>query len=145
MGRAARGRPALRSRSGPWAHAGARRHRWSCRWASGSPCWPRIGQIDGNLRRAIADELPAVAPTYFFVDIQPDQIDGFLDRSGWRPRVSRVDSAPMLRGVITEINGRRPHRGAAGHWVVRGDRGVTYSANCPNTRLTERRMVARGL
>ncbi|MEY4984235.1 MAG: hypothetical protein RIR62_2501, partial [Pseudomonadota bacterium] len=37
-----------------------------------------VGQIDANLRMAIDRDLPERAPSYFFVDIQPDQIDGFL-------------------------------------------------------------------
>ena len=63
-----------------------------------------VGQIDGNLRSSFSDDLPAVAPSYFFVDIQPDQIDGFRERLDEDDAVSRVDSAPMLRGIITQIN-----------------------------------------
>ncbi len=87
-----------------------------------------IGQIDGNLRASISRDLPAVAPSYFFVDIQPDQIDGFTERLADDPAVSRVDTAPMLRGVLTQINGRDAREVAGGHWVVRGDRGLTYAA-----------------
>lgn len=87
-----------------------------------------VGQIDGNLRQAISGNLPDVAPSYFFVDIQKDQMPGYTKRLEDDPAVSRVDSAPMLRGVVTEINGR-PARDVAGdHWVVRGDRGLTYAA-----------------
>ena len=87
-----------------------------------------VGQIDGNLRQAISGNLPDIAPSYFFVDIQKDQIAGFTERLEGDPAVSRVESAPMLRGVVTQINGR-PARDVAGdHWVVRGDRGVTYAA-----------------
>jgi putative ABC transport system permease protein len=67
------------------------------------------------------------AQSYFFVDIQPDQIDGFLERVKGDPAVSNVESAPMLRGVITQINGRDAREVAGDHWVVRGDRGVTYA------------------
>ncbi|MDT8857061.1 FtsX-like permease family protein [Paracoccaceae bacterium Fryx2] len=91
-----------------------------------------VGQIDANLRAAIDRDLPARAPSYFFVDIQNDQIEGFLKRVQDDPAVSKVESAPMMRGVITQINGR-PARDVAGeHWVVRGDRGVTYSATPPD-------------
>ena len=97
-----------------------------------------IGQIDANLRSAIADELPDVAPAFFFVDIQSDQLPGFLDRTRNDPAVSRVDTAPMLRGVITRINGRPAREVAGDHWVISGDRGVTYSADVPDrTTLTE--------
>ncbi|MBE9637576.1 ABC transporter permease [Salipiger mangrovisoli] len=87
-----------------------------------------IGQIDGNLRASISRDLPKIAPSYFFVDIQPDQIEGFKARLAHDPAVSRVDTAPMLRGVVTQINGRDAREVAGGHWVVRGDRGITYAA-----------------
>ncbi|MGR3679125.1 MAG: ABC transporter permease [Paracoccaceae bacterium] len=97
-----------------------------------------IGQIDGNLRQAISGNLPAVAPSYFFVDIQKNQMPGFTQRLTDDDAVSRVESAPMLRGIITRINGQ-PARDVAGdHWVLQGDRGVTYSAAKPeNTTLTK--------
>lgn len=94
-----------------------------------------VGQIDWNLRSAIARDLPDVAPSYFMVDIQPDQITGFRDRLEGDPAVSRVDSAPMLRGVITRINGRPAAETAGEHWVLQGDRGVTYAA-APSARTT---------
>ena len=87
-----------------------------------------IGQIDWNLRTGIERDLPEVAPSFFFVDIQPDQIEPFLQRTREDEAVSRVDSAPMLRGVITEINGRPAEEVAGDHWVLQGDRGVTYAA-----------------
>lgn len=96
-----------------------------------------VGQIDGNLRVAISGNLPDVAPSYFFVDIQKDQIDGFNARLDEDPSVTRVESAPMLRGVITRINGQPAQEVAGNHWVVRGDRGITYAEALPKTtRLT---------
>ncbi|MEQ6250568.1 FtsX-like permease family protein [Sulfitobacter sp. HNIBRBA3233] len=86
-----------------------------------------VGQIDGNLRQAIAGNLPDVAPSYFFVDIQRDQMPGYTERLENDPAVSRIQSAPMLRGVITRINGRPAREVAGEHWVLRGDRGVTYA------------------
>jgi putative ABC transport system permease protein len=96
-----------------------------------------VGQIDGNLRAAIQNDLPAVAPSYFFVDIQPDQIDGFRARLADDPGVSQVEAAPMLRGIISRINDRPAAEVAGDHWVIRGDRGVTYSETLPEgTTLT---------
>lgn len=97
-----------------------------------------MGQIDANLRAAIDRDLPKVAPLYFFVDIQPDQIDAFRARLLAEPGATRLDSAPMLRGIITRINGQDARAVAGDHWVLRGDRGVTYSeAPPPGTTLTE--------
>ncbi|MDZ4095443.1 MAG: FtsX-like permease family protein [Paracoccaceae bacterium] len=96
-----------------------------------------VGQIDANLRAAIARDLPVRAPSYFFVDIQNDQIEGFLTRVKGDPAVSKVESAPMLRGILTQINGRDARAVAGEHWVVRGDRGITYAATRPdNATLT---------
>ncbi len=97
-----------------------------------------VGQIDGNLRNAITGNLPDVAPSYFFVDIQKDQIAGYTERLESDPSVSRIQSAPMLRGIITKINDIPAREIAGDHWVLQGDRGVTYSGPMPDgTRITE--------
>ena len=41
----------------------------------------------------------------------------------------------MLRGVITRINGRPAGEVAGPHWVLRGDRGVTYAASPPEDTI----------
>lgn len=96
-----------------------------------------VGQIDGNLRRAIDTDLPKRAPAYFFIDIQPAQLADFVQTMKADPGVSKVETAPMLRGIITRINGRPAREVAGNHWVLRGDRGITYSARPPaRTKVT---------
>ena len=96
-----------------------------------------VGQIDSNLRAAIARDLPAKAPSFFFMDIQDDQLPGYLSRLQSDPAVTEVDTAPMLRGIIARINGRPAHDVVGDHWVVSGDRGLTFSAEQPKgTTLT---------
>jgi putative ABC transport system permease protein len=97
-----------------------------------------VGQIDSNLRRAIATDLPDRAPSYFFLDIQNTQLQGFLDRLAQDPDVTEVQTAPMLRGVVTALNGIPANEHPrSGHWVLRGDRGVSYAATLPTgTELT---------
>ena len=123
----ARGRPALRLALGAIGARGGETTSVVLSLGLGLTVLAAVGQIDGNLRRALAGDLPAVAPSYFFVDIQPDQIEGFRQRLADDPAVSRVDTAPMLRGIITRINDRPAEEVAGGHWVVRGDRGITYA------------------
>ncbi len=97
-----------------------------------------VGQIDWNLRQVLATELPERAPAYFLVDIQNDQRDGFLDLARSVPGVEAVETAPMLRGIVTAIKGRPAREVAGGHWVVRGDRGLSYAAaQPPGTVLTD--------
>ncbi|MFY9240888.1 MAG: FtsX-like permease family protein, partial [Roseovarius sp.] len=90
-----------------------------------------VGQIDGNLRSAIERDLPTRAPAFFFVDLQRDQMPEFRTRMEADAGVTEVQSAPMLRGIITQINGRPAAEVAGTHWVLEGDRGVTYSAAPP--------------
>lgn len=90
-----------------------------------------VGQVDGTLQRAIRADLPDVAPSFFMVDIQPAQIDDFRARMARDTGVRKYEAAPMLRGVITAINGQDPREMAGDHWVLRGDRGVTYAATRP--------------
>ena len=134
---AARGRPGLR-----WALAAIAGPRSEALPVTlslglGLSVLAAVGQIDGNLRGAIARDLPDLAPSYFFIDIQKDQMPGFLSQLAADPAVSKVENAPMLRGVISEINGRPAREVAGDHWVVRGDRGISYAAALPdNTRIT---------
>ncbi len=137
---ATRGRPAMRwalsAIGGPREGAGA----VVLSLGLGLSVLAAVGQIDGNLRTAISGNLPDVAPSYFFVDIQRDQMPGFSSRLDNDPAVRRVDSAPMLRGIITRINDRPAEEVAGAHWVLQGDRGVTYSAAMPDgTNITEGR------
>ena len=96
-----------------------------------------VGQIDSNLRAAIQRDLPAKAPSFFFMDIQDDQLPGYLARLQSDPAVTKVETAPMLRGIIARINGRPAREVVGDHWVVSGDRGLTFSAEKPaGTTLT---------
>ncbi len=132
-----RGRPALRLAFGAIGARGGEATAVVLSLGLGLAVLASVGQIDSNLRSALSDELPQEAPSYFFVDIQPDQIDGFKSRLADDTAVSRVETAPMLRGVITTINGKDANTYTDGHWVVQGDRGVTYSVEMPEgTEIT---------
>ena len=97
-----------------------------------------VGQIDANLRSAIDRDLPQIAPSFFMVDIQPDQIEEYRARLTSNEAVQKIESAPMLRGILTMINGRPAEEVAGDHWVLRGDRGLTYSDRPPEgTKITQ--------
>ncbi|MEM1419680.1 MAG: FtsX-like permease family protein [Pseudomonadota bacterium] len=97
-----------------------------------------IGLIDHNLRGMVSDQLPERAPAYFFIDIRDDELPGFLDQAEAQPGVTEIETAPMLRGVLTRINGMTAAEWQASgkvdpefDWVLEGDRGVTYAAAPP--------------
>jgi putative ABC transport system permease protein len=91
-------------------------------------------ELDGNLHRQFAAALPERAPSFFFLDIpsaDADRFDGLVRQ--YAPR-STLERAPMLRGRIVAANGvkaedLKPAEGSA--WVLRGDRGITYSSALP--------------
>ena len=95
-----------------------------------------VGQIDGNLRNSMTKSLPDKAPSFFFLDIQSGQLDEFNQRLSDNTEVDRVETAPMLRGLVTQINGKPAAEVGGDHWVLRGDRGISYAAGMPeNTSL----------
>ncbi len=93
-----------------------------------------IGQVDANLRSAFAEELPERSPAFFLVDIQNHQRDAVLETLDGTGGVERVETAPMLRGVVTKLAGmpaREAEIDPEGAWILRGDRGVSYAALQP--------------
>ena len=96
-----------------------------------------VGQIDGNLRNSMTKSLPDKAPSFFFLDIQSSQLEEFNQRLSDNTEVDRVETAPMLRGLVTQINGKPAAEVGGDHWVLRGDRGISYAAEMPEkTSLT---------
>jgi len=95
--------------------------------------------VEGNIARQISGSLPDRAPAYYFIDIQPDQVAPFERTVRAVPGVEAVHRTPMLRGRITAINGipvERAKVAESARWVVRNDRGLTWSAAPPEgTRL----------
>lgn len=100
-----------------------------------------IALIDGNLRRQVTENIPAQAPDFFFVDIQNRDIGDFTKLVSGIVPDGKLTSGPMLRGRIVAFNGKNvrdmtiPPEAA---WVLRGDRGITFSDTVPeNSTLTE--------
>jgi putative ABC transport system permease protein len=97
-----------------------------------------VGQIDANFRTAILKDLPSRAPSFFVLDIQDAQMAPFQALLAANKAVTKVESAPMLRGIITKINGRNARDVVGDYWVVMGDRGITFSDVAPaGTKITE--------
>jgi putative ABC transport system permease protein len=97
--------------------------------------------LSATINTQVAAALPARAPSFFFVDIQPDEADKF-DRT-----VTSFSSAgdykrtPMIRGRITALNGvpaAQAQVAPDAKWALSGDRGITYAATPPQgTVLTQ--------
>ncbi len=93
-----------------------------------------IALIEGNLRRQLANEMPAAAPNFYFIDIQSDQIQAFEALARAQTGVTEIRSVPNLRARIVAVNGVPAEQVSATPetaWALRGDRGLTYSAIPP--------------
>lgn len=100
-----------------------------------------ISLIQANLSRQVDERIPEVAPAYFFIDIQPHQIDRFVEILRGIEGVGDIQTTPMVRGRITHIKGVPADEASVrpdASWVLRGDRGLTYSATPPeNSEVVE--------
>ena len=89
--------------------------------------------VEGNLAREIETRLPAEAPAYFFIDIQPEQLAGFEEIVRATPD-ARFEQVPMMRGRITRLNGvpvGQARVAPDARWALGSDRGLTYAASLP--------------
>ncbi|MHA7971351.1 ABC transporter permease [Rhizobium sp. CAU 1783] len=100
-----------------------------------------LALIDGNLRRELTGNLPERAPNFFFIDIQKAEIDGFRAVVKDKAPEGSLVEVPMLRGRILAFNGNDVTKmdvPPEGRWVLRGDRGITYSEKVPeNASIVE--------
>lgn len=90
--------------------------------------------VQGNLARQIEEQLPEVAPSFFFLDLQPDQVAPFTQLVSAIPGVERIEQVPALRGRISQINGVAVEQATIGpeaRWATGSDRGLTYAATPP--------------
>ena len=90
--------------------------------------------VEGNFQKEVRETMPAIAPSLFLIDIQPQDKDAFLARLNANPNVSDVSSQPMVRGRIAKINGVDVDKMAIdsdAKWAIESDRGFTYSATPP--------------
>ncbi|MCR9255609.1 MAG: ABC transporter permease [Alphaproteobacteria bacterium] len=98
-----------------------------------------VGLVQANVARQVTERAPKEAPSYFFIDIQPQQKEGFLETVTAFDGVSDVNTTPMVRGRIARINGVPAAEATIAPdvtWTLNGDRGVTFSAAQPgNTTL----------
>jgi len=88
-----------------------------------------IALTDANIRRIMRDEVPAEAPSFFFVDIQSDQVDRFRKIVNGAKGVSEVEVVPMIRGRIVKLNkvlAKDAVVSRDARWALNGDRGITY-------------------
>ena len=93
-----------------------------------------VSNIDYSLTSQLRSGLPEKAPSHFFLDIKRDQYQSFEKLVAEEFPKSEISYAPMLRGRIIKLAGKKVEDFKAKknvEWVLRGDRGLSYSDTIP--------------
>jgi putative ABC transport system permease protein len=90
--------------------------------------------IQTSINNEIRNSVPARAPSFFVLDIPRDGADRLTAMVKQAAPNGTINMIPALRGTIVEYGGQRVDQLEElpkGAWVLRGDRGLTYSAAVP--------------
>lgn len=135
------GRPALRLGVAGLRRPGAPTAEIAAALGAGLMVLTALALVQDNLTRLIDRSLPARAPQYFFLDIQPDQVPVFDRLAAEAVGLENLARMPTLRGRIRALNGQVIDEADVverERWAIRGEVGMSWSAEMPEgTRLTE--------
>ena len=93
-----------------------------------------VALIEGNVQRQVTEQLPASAPSFYFVDIQNSQMERFRQVIAAEPGVLDMQEVPSLRARVVAVSGvpvDQVHTTPDTAWALRGDRGLTYAGAEP--------------
>ena len=94
-----------------------------------------LAAIQTSITAEIARTVPQRAPSFFVLDVPRDAAVQFRSMVTKAAPDAQINMIPALRGSVTEFRGQRVDELAElpeNAWVLRGDRGLTYSPALPN-------------
>jgi putative ABC transport system permease protein len=93
-----------------------------------------VAEIRGNLLAEFSGALPAAAPSFFFIDIQPADLPKFEAALAKTNAAHDLQTMPSLRARILAVAGKpveQFHPPGRSDWPLRSDTGFTYAAKPP--------------
>ncbi|WP_419728352.1 ABC transporter permease [Lichenicola sp.] len=93
-----------------------------------------VALAEGDLRAAVLGQLPKHAPSFYFIDLQPDEIGRFGALLHGLPSVGEVRELPSLRTRVVAVDGvpaEQVQASAGTRWALRGDHGLTIAGPPP--------------
>lgn len=93
-----------------------------------------VALVQFNFSRMISEDITPDSPSFFFLDILPDQKEDFTKLVNQEASSRGLTMTPSLRGRITLVNGRKAEDALVDPneaWVINSDRGITYTDTLP--------------
>jgi len=90
--------------------------------------------VQSGFSHLLTEDSAPDTPSFFFLDIQPDQKDAFTDLVTHHATAHGLSMMPSFRGRILQVNGKPAEQALVDKskaWVVNSDRGFTYAADLP--------------
>lgn len=100
-----------------------------------------VALADASLVEELTSRLPQKAPSHFLLDVPKSDANQLMEIVQKEVPGAHVVEAPMLRGRLVEMNGRKAEEiklPPEAQWVLNGDRGLTFADKLPEgSRLVE--------
>ncbi len=94
-----------------------------------------LSMVGTNFKREIGKSIPEIAPDYFFVGIQQNEKDTFVQKVLSMEKDVNLEVVPIITSGITKINGKDPKTFIKptndSYWVIRSERRSSWSDIAP--------------
>jgi len=94
-----------------------------------------LAMVGTNFKREIGKSIPEIAPDYFFVGIQQNEKDTFVQKVLNMEKDVNLEVVPIITSGITKINGKDPKTfikpSNDSYWVIRSERRSSWSDIAP--------------
>ena len=94
-----------------------------------------LAMVGTNFKREIGKSIPEIAPDYFFVGIQQNEKDTFVQKILNMEKDVNLEVVPIITSGITKINGKDPKTfikpSNDSYWVIRSERRSSWSDIAP--------------
>ena len=89
-----------------------------------------LAMVGTNFKREIGKSIPEIAPDYFFVGIQQNEKDTFVQKIFSMEKDVNLEVVPIITSGITKINGKDPKSfikpSNDSYWVIRSERRSSW-------------------
>ncbi len=93
-----------------------------------------VALVESNFSRLIQNDMAKDTPSFFFLDVKPDQVADFETAVQTFPGAHDLLVTPSLRGRIVRVGDKTAEEALVDPgeaWVIQSDRGFTYTPTLP--------------